>query len=581
MSFEEILTRIAAGESVATQEILPYLSLERREQRAEVNRLLAESYWRSARDESRELARVAVRRAWLLSDFALELLPLFVKIHSALDDIPAIRDAYKRAGMKMASACDVGGAISYFDQWQYAYHNFKKLDKYEYDFDILACMEGLARPHRLPHGKPRARRDAKVRVAYLVKGINELGSVLVKLNLLFARYHDLSRIEPIFFVPEAEGEVRASEAGRQHLALFEGAGHRLVMGPDGVSTEDRLLAVARAIHDARPDVLIVSAALATFEHLFLTALRPAPVIMGLVQGPPEQFAPPALDWGIAWSLHPMIDCPFDCTPVRMEMELPERSRIAPKARGELGIPDDARIVATAGRYVKFQDQGFWRAVVELLAEHPRLYYLALGVDESQIPFLPSLLTPEAKERVRFLSWRGDDYLRDLSLADVYLDTYPSGGGTVVTDAMALGIPVAAFRNDYLKVYDQTDWSPAQELYDVPELIVARGDFNAIKRVVSRLVTDDEFRQESARRCREHVLSTRGEPERGVHRCEEVILRVVTRDASGIVQSDPHAAEIESLRRSARRAPRWVADSARQLKRVLRFGERMLDRVAGF
>lgn len=564
MSFDAILSRIANGENVSSSELLPYLCLERREERANINLRLAEAFWNSGREDNLEQAKVFIHRAWLLSRFSAALLPLYIQIHSALDDIAAIREAYKRLGMIMASQGNVAEAIRYFDLWQYAYVTFRNLDKYEYDFDILDCIDSLARLHRF-RAKPRQKvlKEGKLRVAYLVKGITELGSVLVKINLLYARFHDRERIEPIFYVPESERTVLESAVGPQHLQLFENYGCRVIMGPNVNAPDERLLAVARAINEARPDLLVTSAALATFDHYFITSLRPAPVIIGFVQGPPQQFAPPSLDWGIAWSKHPLMDSPVSCSLLKMELELPERSNIVPRDRHELDIPERAFILATAGRYVKFQEPEFWRTIIDLLNEHPQMYYLAVGVEEPQIPFLSSMLSPELSSRIRFLSWRGDDYLRTLCLADILIDTFPSGGGTVLSDAMAFGIPVVAFMNNYLRLYDQTDWSPAEE-FDMPEIVAPRGDFAEMKRMVTRLIENEEYRRHIALGCQEQLRQRRSNPERAVRACEDIYFRVL---------------EQELPAGKGRTASRWIAGPVRQLTKVLRRGERMLDRIA--
>ncbi|HEX6182900.1 MAG TPA: hypothetical protein VFZ44_03240 [Pyrinomonadaceae bacterium] len=581
MSLDAILSRVESGESVPPSDLLPYLCLERREQRAEVNALLARAYFRAGGGQNLAHAGAFVRRAWLLGRFPPDLLPLYTEIHTALDDVEAIREAYKRVGMRAAARGDADEAIKYFDLWHYAYHHLRKLDRYEYDFDIMECVGRLARPHRLaPRPRPDASKGGPVRVAYLVKGITEVGAVLVKINLLFARHHDRSRVEPMFFVPESGRAVLESEAGREHIRLFESHGYRLETAPDVGATAERLRAVARSIADARPDLLVTDAALADFQHYYLASLRPAPYVVGLVQGPPEQFAAPDLDWGLAWSKHPLIDCPVSCTLIDMELELPDRDRLAPYDRGELGLPADAFVMATAGRHVKFQEPAVWRAVIDLLEEHPRLYYLAMGVEESQVPFLPAMLTPELRSRVLFLGWRGGDYLRGLCLADVLLDTFPSGGGAVLSDAMALGVPVVTFRNNYMKRYDQTDWSPAEEFIHT-DTVVGRGDFEQMKRVVARLIGDEPYRREVARSLQEHIRLTRGDPARAIRRCEDAYVRILGELRSGGgAAPDALAAEVGALASGSRRTPpRWVAGGARQLKRALRFGVRVLDRVA--
>jgi glycosyltransferase involved in cell wall biosynthesis len=583
MSFDAILSRVASGESVTSSELLPYLCAERRERRAEVNRLLAGAYFQSGGGEDLQRAKVFIRRAWLLSRFSPDLLPLYTQIHSALDDIPGIREAYKRLGVAAASRGDVSEAIRYFDLWQYAYMQFKSLDKFEYDFDILECVDRLARPHRLSP-KPRAGllKGGKIRVAYLVKGITELGSVLVRVNLLFARYHDRARVEPMFFVPESGRAVLDSEAGREHVRLFESHGCELRTAPDMSVMGERLRAAARMIYDARPDILVASAALTQFQHYYITSLRPAPFVIGHIQGPPQQYAPPLLDYGVVWSKHPLIDCPVSCSWVPLRGDLPERDKITPYDRRDLGVPDGAFVVASAGRYVKFQEPAFWRAVLDLLGQFPHLHYLLMGAEEAQVPFLSPMLSQGVRARVHFLSWRGDSYLRGLCLADVLIDTFPSGGGGALLDALALGIPPVSFENNYMRLYDQTDWSLADEFIKVPELIVPRGDFDQMKRVVSRLVADPEYRRDVARRCQEYVLETRTKPPLSVRECEDIYLRFLEQRLSGDAAPDAREAEIlESARAPGprRAAPRWVAGAAHQLKRALRFGVRVLDRVA--
>jgi len=579
MSFERILSRIAAGESVAQSELLPYLLLERRERRSEVNRLLAEAYWKSGREDYREHARVSIDRAWLLGGFPDPVLPLYIEIHAAFGDVVEIKAAYKRAGVIAAQRGNVSLAIHYFNLWQYAYYDFSKLDRFEYDYEIINSIERLARPHQFyARAQPRSPANGKLRLAYLVKGINELGSVMVKTMLLYARYHDRARVEPMFFVPNAERDVMASEVGRENVALFEQAGCKITLAPNMNTPHESLLALAREIHKSKADVLITAAALAHFEHFYITALRPAPFIVGWVVGPPPQFAPPTLDWGIAWSTHPLIDCPVSCSLMNMELELPQRDRIAVHTRQELDIPEQAVIAATAGRHVKFQEPGFWRAVVDLLEEHPELYYLAMGVEEKQVPFVTGMLSPETRKRTRFLGWRGDDYMRNLCLADFYIDTHPSGGGTVVEDAAALGIPLIMFEQDFLRVYDQVHWSPAEDHFETRETVVPRGDYTAMKRLAARMIGDSEFRQRIAAHYCEHIHETRGDPARAVQQFEEIITRVLKEEAQGGVGRDAHEAEIRELS-GHRNVPLLVGRAARWLKRAMRYGERVLDRVA--
>jgi len=579
MGLDTILSRIEAGQSVSSEDLLPYLCLERKEARADVNRSLAESFWRSGREDYRNLAKTFIQRAWVLSEFSPEILSLYTQIFSVLGDVAGIRDAYKRLGMKMAAQGNVSEAIKYFDLWQYAYLHFKSIDKYEFDFDILDSMDRLAAPYRFStKQRGGSRKRDKIRVAYLVKGITETGAVLVRINLELARFHDRSRIEPFFFVPEPEPEVFASEAGREHLRLFESYGHRVRI-PKGSTAKNILLDVARQIHDIDADILVTDAALASFSHYFITSLRPAPITVALVQGGPAQFAPPGMDWGISWSKHPLLDTPFDCSLTVLEL-VPERVDFPDYAKQNLDIPENAIVLATAGRHHKFQEPAHWQAILDLLEEHSSAYYLAIGPQESQVPFLTPMLRADLRARIRFVEWRGSDYSRALSLTDIFIDTFPSGGGVVVTDSMALGIPIVSFRNNYMRIYDQTDWSPAEELSNASELIVPRGDFDQMKRVVGRLIKDPAYRAEIGRRTRSHMDETQSNPERMTRNCEDIYFRAIAEKSSGNIRKE-RSADQEQFKQKpdrAHMAPQFVVNIARQLERPLRLAERMLDRI---
>ncbi|HYV00404.1 MAG TPA: hypothetical protein VE977_16350, partial [Pyrinomonadaceae bacterium] len=148
------------------------------------------------------------------------------------------------------------------------------------------------------------------------------------------------------------------------------------------------------------------------------------------------------------------------------------------------------------------------------------------------------------------------------------------------DAMALGIPIVSFRDNYMNLYDQTDWSPAEELINIPEIIVPRDDFKEMRRVISRLIRDAGGRRDLGNRCQTHIMATKGDPARAVRGCEDLYFRIVEQISKG-TSADPREAEVENLkRRLARpRVPRWVARKARQLKRLMRLGERALDRIS--
>ena len=519
MDLDSLLKDIASGVSVKSTELLPYLCLESAEQRCQVNVKLAEAY---AEIQNFEQAKVFVQRAWLLSEFSEDLLPLYLKVHAALDDIASIQAAYKRLGMKKAAENNIAEAIEYFRLSMYAYSQYQNLDHYDYDFDILERIEKLAEPYQSKPGfQPGALSSRKIRLAYLVLHITSVGSVLVKINCLFAQFHDQTRFEVAFFVPEPKWLLFDSGQARENVKIFRDDNCHIVV-PTSTDATERLLEVATQIYNYQPDILITSALLP--DHYFIASLHPAPVVISLVAGPPPQFVSPGVDWSITYSKHPLIDCPCDCSLVDLEVDLPERDSITFYTKQQLDLPEESFILVSGGRGKKFQEPDFWRAILDIMRLYPNVYYVAIGIGKAP-PFLEELLAPRLKTRLRLLGWRGD-YLEILGLADIVIDTFPSGGGIVLMDAMALGIPVVSFRNNYMRLFDQTDWSPAEEIIEIPDLIVERGNFEQFKLVVSKLIDDREYRLKMAKLCKEQIGLKHDNPERMVRRCESIYVKVL-------------------------------------------------------
>jgi len=534
MDFKNLVSAIRKGRTVASGDLLPFLSTPDRRKRGDVNRELAEAF---ADVGNLAQAAVFVRRAWILSDFSTDVLPLYVRIHAGLSDIEAIREAYKTLGMAAVARGDVADALANFNLWHYAYANHLKVDRYAYDWEVLAGIRKMAEPWRFETYPQRGPLNGrKIRLAYLVFGARHLNSVLVKINGMLARYHDRERFETIFFIPDPKHLVYQSRHARQAIKQFQEYGCKVVIPPAGFDLLKRLRAVATQIHETQPDMLITSAVLAEFEHYFIASLRPAPLTVGLIQGPPAQFAAPDLDWGISWSKHPLIDAPCNVSGVHIGLDLPAREAITPYAKRDFQIPEQCRVMMSGGRFFKFENVDFWKAVLRLLSKYSDLHYVAFGVSREQIPFLEPLLTSEISSRVHLLGWR-EDSLRILSLADILVDTYPSGGGHILIDAMSLGIPFVSFENNYMKNFDQTDWSVADEFVSIPELLVPRGDFGQFEHTFSRLLDDDAYRHRMGNLCREQIQQSMGDPEAGVRRYEEVIMDILHRKVSRQVDAE--------------------------------------------
>ena len=523
--FDLLVEQIEQGAKPDAHLLLPYLCAEILENRIEANYRLALACFRS---DNLTDAKTFIDRTWRLCGGRPIFLPVLLQIYSATGHVEGIRSAYKTLGIKAAEVGNLEGAIAYFDLWHYAAMTYLKEDRYEIDSDILTAIDRLAAPHRAAPS-PKRNKSGKIRVGYLLRGVIELNSVLLKISHVLIGLHDKEQFEIVAIVPETAEQIERSPQGKDHLERLKASGCEVLCNgfaglPSGHVSQS-LLGLAEQIRGADLDILVTSACLVDFSTCFLTALKPAPKIVGLIQGPPGQFAHPALDWSIAWSRHPLMDSPCNSTLVELKMTGKSAEIVKPASKAELHLPDNARVLMSSGRLAKFQDRQQWQAIGEMLQEHSDLYYVVVGTLAAQIDRFDSMVPAAVRERVKFLGWR-TDFSRLVTLADVLLDTYPSGGGQVIVEAMAQGVLVVAHRNDFLKEFSQTDWSPVEDFVTDSNLLVKRGDFEALKKTIHELLNDDAAWQRASSSCKQSMAGAN--PLEGLRQCEEVYKMVAGR-----------------------------------------------------
>ena len=528
---EKVSRAIEEGEAAEDSELVPFLTLESKEERARVNLRLARAFYRRYERLSDETALrragACAGRALLLSRYSAEVLPLFVEINRTLKDIAALKEAIKRVGIESAARGDFDAALRLFDRWAYADFEFAHTDTHGYDPDILACVERMAALRRCAQRTPADATQARpLRLAYLTQGLTEAGSVLIKIDKVFARLHDKSRFEVAYFTTEGESAVAASPDALAAVEEIRASGCQMFVPPDCATVYERLLSVGGQMRDFAPDILVTCGGLVNFRNYFVTCLKPAPVTVALNQGPPQQFSWHAFDHSISWNRALMPDCPADCTHVLLELELPSPSAVRPAERSELGVPEGVTLLASGGRSHKFQDPAFWRGVSKILAGRDDLYWVFGGFTEEQVPALADSLSREARGRVRFLGWRSD-YLNCLAAADLFVDSYPLGGGVLVLELMSLGLAAVSFEHDYVSVFDNSEGTGSDEKVGIPELLVPRGDYGQLKARVWELSADTERMRRLGEMCAERVRRRLGDPARMVRRCEDVYERVLS------------------------------------------------------
>lgn len=506
---------LVRGGEIHADLLVPLLSASSVEARLQANAAIADAYLAIGNPKQ---AEPYADRAFLLSGFSEAHAQRYLSIKRSLGDAQAAREAWKRLGMQALDRDDLSAAIGHFNASHYARSTVLSLDEYDYDHDIHARLDRVAESYR-PASTARkgSAKDRRSRIAYLVFGASHPESVLIKMLCYFAKWHDRQRFEVAFFVPDP---VLPSESGdkvrRANIAKLEQAGATVIAVQSG-TIDAAIKETCASLTRFSPDVFVTTAALADYSHYLIAASRPAPIIAGLSFGVPQQYIPPLLDLAICTNVPSTLSAPCEIAFVPIEVLLPNAGEVVRVPRAALDVPEEAVLIACAGRPTKFRDDRFWRFVAGVLEARPNAWFAIIGMQNRPATF-DECVPMDLRDRVRFTGWR-QDYQKLLRTADIVLDTFPAGGGVTLLDAMALKIPIVAFKNDDLKDFSSADWSVAGEFIDNEDLVVRRGDFVRLKQAMLRLIDDPTHRARMGEWCADHVHSTRGSPERMVRAAE--------------------------------------------------------------
>lgn len=482
-----------------------------------------------------------MEHAWVLSEYAPDLLDVYVEIQRLTGNFEAIRQAYKRLGIQLARQADVAAALDFFNRWLHvdaaAAGNAAQAAP---DPDILAAIRHMADAYSFRPPPAPLLPDEKLRVAYLMLGTKDFDSINTRLSQALARGHDRSAIQAAFFVAEPLGQVEASPQGLQSLKSIVSLGCRVDVAPDAPDELRSLLILAKAIHDFQPHLLVLNAAQADFKSLFIAALRPAPMAAAMHQGWAGQLIPPTVDAVFSTGSTSMIDTPADCSRIPLEIDLPDARSIQAMARQEASLPEGAVVLCASGRQLHHRPHEFWQLVAQILADHPTAWFLAIGIRAEDLPPVAALSDAAVRSRIRFTD-ENDGERRAVTMADIVLDTYPCGNGIALLEAMALGKPVVGFDDGLLAPFDAAEHTSA-----LGELLIPRGETQRLLQVVGKLVHEPEYRRAMGSAGQRHVQQHHGNPERMVRRYEAGY-RALLKER----HPDPQAAHtFEKERRSA-------------------------------
>lgn len=438
-------------------------------------------------------------------------------------DIVIIRESYKQTGLSFLSKKDYDNAIKYFYYWQYAYYTHLKLDKYEYDFEILNAIEDNLKFFNLNAPKCKISQNEKIKIVYLVHGILNSSSIVPKILLNIIKHHNKSIFEIHVFTTENWWKIKRN-SGNIFIKQFKELKCKMHYAPLFLSNFSKLQYIATKMYNLKPHILITTAALADFEHFFISAFKPAPIRIGFILGTPAQFISPSFDYGITWENHIIANSPILCLNSGIPY-CPQKKSFENLLRSDYNLPDDAVIISSAGRYPKFQNKQLLNLILKSMETLPKLHYVIIGPLKHEIILdIPEIF----KNRVHLIEW-SEDYEKYLSLSDIYLDTYPSGGGITLFDAALLHLPIISFTDSSFESFDQSNWNPAAELFsDDPLILIDRNNISEIILIITKLYYDIDFRMNMGNKAYTSVIKIHDNIQESISKIENLYINLVNR-----------------------------------------------------
>jgi glycosyltransferase involved in cell wall biosynthesis len=262
------------------------------------------------------------------------------------------------------------------------------------------------------------------------------------------------RRAPLQIIASQDSRTR----GGQRLKMFTEELDVPVIIP---TAADGLLVTAARLHAAiahqQIDVLFYHGSIATPIEWLLCAWQAAPWQLDAGFGVPLHC--PAVDYQFFEFRDTMESLAFWCRergvpygskPTGADMSATEQA--APFARAEIGIPEDHVVLGTVGNHLTHRmSERFCHTVANVLRQRPKTTFVVIGSGDfaNQARWFGDDLcsgTNGQPAQVRFTG-PSSQIPRWTKTFDIYVNSYPEGGGYSIADAMAGACPVVAMAVD--------------------------------------------------------------------------------------------------------------------------------------
>ncbi len=471
-----------------------------------------------------ELAEESLLRCARVSRYGSDpVIHSLVEIYKARDDIPALMELWKRVAVSMLEQDRLDDFLRLAYISIYAEQMFGRAPNYFYsriDWDFHAYISILARQlplRRWVQAERRPAQEGPLRIGFVLEGLSQRQAPC-RTYLPLAEQQDPERHALYFYSRWAHTEANAQREGYEETACWLRERGCVVRHPEqALAPFAQVEHLARQIVEDQIQVLVFQTLYFVPQYNLLAHLRCAPIQASVEHQQAEH--------------HPAIDLVFTPPKLWLESSSPVAreltSRNKDRAKGllsrtALGLSEDVLILVSANRGLRYKQPEFWRELDYLLRRHPQALFLAIGLEQlGELLPLESLI----RERVITPGFR-DDVPELLALCDLYLDLFPSGGGSSILEAMAEGLPSVAFEQEFAHPYHLPKESVASSFIEDPDLVIPPGDYDRWQAVMDRLILDPSWREQkrAAMKLRIHNYEPRSLKHRFFEQIEALWMR---------------------------------------------------------
>lgn len=482
-----------------------------------------------------DLAEVSLERLARMTLFSDEnVVKHLASLYQRREDIPGLREVWKRSAV---AALEKGNLDQFLERSYisiYAENLFSSEANYlfcDIDQDLNAYTRLIARSHPLhewvqeqlrKRGRKQKSRPKKLRVGFVLEGFSQ-NQAASRTYFPIAENYDSERYELTFYSRWFLGEELAKqEKYEQSVELFKENGCSVRTPPRRMSPIEQVEFLAKNIVEDEIDILVFQTTSFVPQYNFLSCLHTAPFQAAVEHQQPEYSAETDLLFTTR-KQYPESLCAT--APFVMAITRDGRSQTLPSVdRAQFGIPREAVLLTSVNRALRYSQPRFWTELERLMTCHSNVYFMPIGLKDlaSVMPERQVRMDSSIRQRIITPGFR-TDVLELLQLADIYVDLFPSGGGSSLIEAMQVGLPVPCFEDDYAgSLFNLHTVSLGPTFVDTAEMIVPPGDYTAWHELMDRLIIEPEFRTEIGKKM--IARATEFEPEKVVRRFFEDIER---------------------------------------------------------